>query len=132
MNIIHIAIPTHDLELATAFYQSLGAEPARRYHDRQTFNWGSLQLVCHLCPQKVEITDEPLNHCYPRHLGVTYDNEAEFEAMYKRCVASGAKHIQQVSIRFPDLAERHKTFFMADPSENILEFKWYYEQQYAY
>jgi extradiol dioxygenase family protein len=132
MNIVHIAIPTHDLELATAFYTSLGAEPARRYHDRQTFRWFSHQLVCHCFPERVKITGEPLNYCYPRHFGITFDNEKDFETIRELCVASGAKHIQEVSIRFADLPERHKTFFMADPSENILEFKWYYDQQYAY
>ena len=49
MNIFHLAIPSHDLDAATVFYSgALHAEPARRYHDRQTFNFFGHQLVCHL------------------------------------------------------------------------------------
>ena len=37
-----------------------------------------------------------------------------------------------VSIRFAGMPEHHKTVFVADPSENIIEFKWYFDAHYAY
>lgn len=60
MNIFHLAIPTHDLDAATEFYvEALNARPARRYHDRQTFNFFGHQLVCHLDEELVP-DPEPL------------------------------------------------------------------------
>ena len=131
MNIFHIAIPTHDLEAATQFYTALGAIPARRRDDRQTFRWFDHQLVCHLCPDEVRFTGKPLQHAYPRHFGMTFEQEADFDAAVALCVAAEAT-MQPVSIRFVGRPERHKTVFVADPSENIIEFKWYFDPRHAY
>ena len=90
MNIFHIAIPTHDLEAATQFYTALGAIPARRRDDRQTFRWFDHQLVCHLCPDEVRFTGKPLQHAYPRHFGMTFEQEADFDAAVALCVAAEA------------------------------------------
>ena len=51
MTIFYLAIPSHNLDASAEFYVSVfGAEPARRYHDRQTFNFFGHQVVCHLQP----------------------------------------------------------------------------------
>lgn len=131
MNIVHIAIPTHDLEAATQFYTALGAMPARRYDDRQTFRWFEHQLVCHLCAEEVRFTGAPLQHAYPRHFGMTFEREDDFDAAVALCAAVQAT-MMPVSIRFAGRPEHHKTVFVADPSENIIEFKWYFDSHYAY
>jgi uncharacterized protein len=79
--IFHLAIPTHDLELAESFYVNvMGARKARKYADRVTFELCQHQIVCHLAPDDIveEIT------IYPRHFGLTYLDRRDFEGAYLR------------------------------------------------
>jgi uncharacterized protein len=132
MNIFHLAIPTHDLDAATAFYvQVLDAKPARRYADRQTFDFFGHQLVCHLDEDHVP-DPEPLQRPYPRHFGVTLFERADIERAHAACKAQGVRHLSDLAWRFQERPERHLTFWAADPSGNVLEFKWYLNSQYVY
>ena len=132
MSIFHLAIPCHDLDAATAFYaQMFGASPARRYPDRQTFNFFGHQLVCHLDP-KFEPDPAPLQKPYPRHFGITLLERGEIEEAYANCSDSQVKHLSALAWRFSERPERHLTFWTADPSGNVLEFKWYQDLRYIY
>jgi len=69
MALFHLAIPTHDLDAAAAFYtEKLGAQQGRRYNDHVNFNFFEHQLVCHLAPDDIP---KELN-MYPRHFVVYF------------------------------------------------------------
>lgn len=135
-NIFHLAIATHDKELAKIFYQdALGAEVAREYDDRVTFNLFEHQLVCHV-DEDLDAESlkgiNPLKKVYPNHFGMTFLTEAELREVHARLEAANIPFLQSIRSRFRDMPEKHLTFFAADPSHNVLEFKWYSESKYAY
>jgi uncharacterized protein len=125
----HLAIPTHDLDVAQDFYVTrLGCKLARRYNDRITLDFFGDQVVCHLTP------DEPVKpeSLYPRHFGVTFREAADFEALYACAVARKIEFYYDVSQRFEGLVEEHRTFVLQDPTGNLLEFKHYNDPRMMY
>jgi len=135
-NVFHVAIATHDKDLAKSFYQdALGAMVAREYDDRVTFNLFDHQLVCHvdetLDPKSLEGVN-PLKTPYPRHFGMTFLLESEFREVHRRLEDANIPYLQNIRSRFRELPESHLTFFAADPSHNVIEFKWYSDSKYVY
>ncbi len=115
--VFHQAIPTHDLELAVEFYQGkLGCKLSRRYDDRVTFDFFTHQLVCHLCPDKV---DQEVA-MYPRHFGLTFVDTEDFDLLYSTAKTTGCSFFKDLFVRFDSLPERHRTFFLIDPSNNLI------------
>ena len=128
-NAFHIAIPCKDLDEAVKFYnKKLGCKVARRYHDRATFDFFGDQLVCHLSPDKIDMDPEP----YPRHFGITFYKEADFNSLVSLLKDNDVKMLEPIFTRFEDMPERHQTFFLKDPSNNILEFKYYSDSRMMY
>jgi len=118
----HVAVPTHDLDEAVQFYVfGLGAKLARRYADRVTFDFFGDQLVCHLDPDAV--ADEPV--AYPRHFGVTFARAEDFDRLIRLVEHRKLRTLSGPDTRFEGTAEQHRTIFLVDPSNNILEFKQY-------
>ena len=129
MIIFHIAIPSHDLDSSVDFYtRVVKAKLARRYDDRVTFRFFDHQIVCHLAPDKVSEEVE----IYPRHYGITFLESAEFEAFHESCKNSDWPLWRDMFVRFCDLPERHRSFLICDPSNNLLEFKQYDNPRFAY
>jgi len=130
-DVFHLAIPVHDLDAAQHFYNNLlGCKLARRYPDRITLDFFGDQLVCHLT-----VDDEPPHtpaSLYPRHFGVTFRDAADFEALHDLAVIRKIPFFADVSARFAGLAEEHRTFVLADPSGNLLEFKHYRDPRMMY
>jgi uncharacterized protein len=125
----HLAIPAHDLDAAQDFYMTkLGCKLARRYADRITLDFFGDQVVCHLTPGE-PATPESL---YPRHFGVTFREALDFEALYACAVIRKIPFYQDVSLRFEGLVEEHRTFVLADPTGNLLEFKHYNDPRMMY
>jgi extradiol dioxygenase family protein len=130
-NVFHLAVPVHDLRETEDFYVGLlGCKLARRYDDRVTFDFFGDQLVCHLTPED----DGPLRplELYPRHFGVTFRQPEDFDAVYALCVQRKVPLFADVSVRFPDLVESHRTFVVQDPSDNLVEFKHYRDPRMMY
>lgn len=128
-SVFHLAIPTHDLDAAEEFYtKAMGAAKARRYDDRVTFNFFGDQIVCHLAPDKID----PEPEMYPRHFGVTFVNGEDFDRVYESCKSAGVRFFKELFSRFEDKPERHRTFFVIDPSNNLLEFKHYEDPKFVY
>lgn len=127
-NVFHLAIPTHDLDSAAEFYTKLGCKVARRYEDRVTINFFGDQVVCHLSP---EGCDREVK-MYPRHFGITFKDENEFDQTYIHAKEKNLKFFKEVFHRFTEKTEEHKTFFLVDPSNNLLEFKYYKESKMMY
>jgi len=101
---------------------------ARRYADRITLDFFGDQLVCHLSPEKTESQATP----YPRHFGVTFRERADFDRLLSRVDRQGLEFVERPFARFEGKPERHLAFFLADPSNNVLEFKYYFESEMMY
>ncbi|MDB6156010.1 MAG: glyoxalase-like domain protein [Chthoniobacteraceae bacterium] len=128
-NVFHLAIPCADLDATKSFYvDQLGCALARRYDDRITLNFFGDQVVCHLAPDKID----PAPEMYPRHFGVTFKHREEYDALIERARANGIKFFGEPFIRFGGRKEEHHTFFLCDPSNNLLEFKYYNSPEMMY
>ena len=129
-DVFHLAIPVHDLDAAQHFYVSLlGCKLARRYPDRITLDFFGDQLVCHLT-ETDQVTEPP--SLYPRHFGVTFRAEQDFEALHNCAVIRKIPFFYDISNRFEGMAEEHRTFVLRDPSGNLLEFKHYRDPRMMY
>lgn len=127
-NVFHLAIPARDLDEAFDFYVTkLGCKLARRYHDRITLDFFGDQIVCHLS----EDYDETPK-MYPRHFGVTFRDRAQFDNLHKLAVAREVPFFKELMVRFEGKIEEHITFFLIDPSNNLLEFKYYHDERMMY
>lgn len=128
-DVFHLAIPTHDLDLAAKFYGvDLGCKVARRYDDRITINFFGDQVVCHLAPESIDKYPK----MYPRHFGVTFAKREDFYAVHTRALRQELRLFADLFVRFPDKREEHHTFFLIDPSNNLLEFKYYVDPAMMY
>src|SRR5262249_9376335 len=113
---------------AYQFYVSkLGCKLARRYPDRITLDFFGDQVVCHLS-QKYDRDPQ----MYPRHFGVTFHDLGEFESLLKLSRQRGLAFFQEPMSRFEGKPEEHLTFFLIDPSNNLLEFKYYRDPRMMY
>lgn len=129
-DVFHLAIPVYDLDDAQEFYVgSLGCKLARRYADRITIDFFGDQLVCHLAEPPAVLPEPAL---YPRHFGVTFREEPDFDAVYELCVQRKIELFADVSVRFEGLVEAHRTFVLRDPSDNLIEFKHYSDPRMMY
>jgi extradiol dioxygenase family protein len=128
--IAHVAVPCRDLDEAARWYaEVLGAQPVRRLDDRVTFSFGGvLQLVCHL--ERRAIATEP--RAYPRHHGLTLLRREDFDRMLDHLVKLGVKFVGRPGVRFAKTRNEHHTLMVADPSGNVVEFKWYLRPEFAY
>lgn len=127
-NVFHMAIPCDNLDAAFDFYVTkLGCKLARRYPDRITLDFFGDQVVCHLSEK---IDKEP--QMYPRHFGVTFKERREFDNLLHLARQRGIPFFQDVMARFEGMAEEHLTFFLMDPSNNLLEFKYYRDDRMMY
>ncbi|WP_174735092.1 VOC family protein [Mesobacillus harenae] len=126
--VFHLAIPCKDLDETVSFYEGLGCQLARRYDDRVTFNFFGDQVVCHLNPESVDESPK----MYPRHFGVTFTNRQEFNETLKWAEDNNLPFFQKEMVRFKGRQEEHVTFFLIDPANNLLEFKWYHDNSMIY
>jgi uncharacterized protein len=120
--IFHLAIPINDIAKAKAFYvEGLGCKVGRESHLAVILNFYGHQVVAHM-------TDEPLTQqkgIYPRHFGLIFSEEKEWEALLERAQEKQLSFYQQSKQRFVGEITEHRTFFLEDPFSNFLEFKFY-------
>jgi uncharacterized protein len=129
-NVFHLAIPCLDLEKTIAFYVGiLDCRLARRYHDRVTLDFFETQVVCHLStPDQIDSAPK----IYPRHFGLTLRELEDFEALLQTLERKKAPFFAPLFIRFEGRPEEHRTFFLKDPANNLIEFKWYKDAAMMY
>lgn len=126
MSIFHLAIPTHNLSLAKKFYvETLGAEIGREYDDYVIFNFFGHQVVAHLNSEGIA-KDVSM---YPRHFGIIFENEECFQSIYFKAKTANAKFFEELFERFHGRPAWHWTFFLVDPSNNLIEFKYYKQKR---
>ena len=120
--LFHLAFPVTDIAQTKAFYaDGLGCEVGRQTANSIILNLCGHQIVAH-------ITHEPLTPqrgIYPRHFGLIFTSEADWEALLERAKQHQLSFYQEPKRRFAGLATEHRTFFLEDPFHNLLEFKYY-------
>ncbi|MBI3803686.1 MAG: VOC family protein [Nitrospirae bacterium] len=119
--LFHLAFPLDDLEEAKRFYvDGLGCTLGRESPRAITLELAGHQLVGHLAPAVAG-----QKGIYPRHFGLIFKTEAGWQALVDRAQAKGLRFYQSPRRRFEGSRLEHATFFLEDPSHNLLEFKWY-------
>lgn len=120
--IFHLAFPAQDLERTKAYYvEGLGCELGRENRSSAILNLQGHQLVAHLTQADLP----PQVGIYPRHFGLVFDTEAEWQALLARAQQHQLAFYQQPQRRFQGSVLEHLSFFLVDPSQNLLEFKYY-------
>ena len=122
----HIAFPVNNLENTKYFYSKiLGCSLGRETDKWIDFNLFGHQIVAHFSPEdclesNVNKVDGDLVSC--RHFGVIlpWDN---WEIMGKMIKKKQINFMIKPKIRFKNLKGEQGTFFLKDPSGNVLEFK---------
>ncbi|MGI0481975.1 VOC family protein [Geminocystis sp. CENA526] len=120
--IFHLAIPITNIEEAKKFYGDiLGSKIGRENQHAVIFDFYGHQLVGHTTK---EILTPPAS-IYPRHFGLIFTDESDWDNLLNRCNNYNLELYQQPKLRFKNELTEHKTFFLQDPFYNILEFKFY-------
>ena len=120
--LFHLAFPVCDLATAKHFYvEGLGCVLVRESSTAITFGLAGHQLIAHLATETIL----PQKGVYPRHFGLVLTLEEEWQALADRAKAKGLTFYQQPRRRFAGTRIEHLTFFLEDPSQNLLEFKHY-------
>lgn len=119
--LFHLAFPVSDIATTKAFYvEGLGCEAGRESPHSLILNLYNHQIVAHLTQELV-----PQKGIYPRHFGLVFLQEADWEALQERALSKGLGFYQQPKRRFPGSPIEHRTFFLEDPFHNLMEFKYY-------
>ncbi len=122
LTLFHLAFPVSDIEQTKAYYQGgLGCEVGRETRAGMILNLYGHQIVAHLTKEPLS----PQKGIYPRHFGLVFTSEADFEALLQRAEQQQLPFYEQHKHRFPGLPTEHRTFFLEDPFHNLLEFKYY-------
>jgi extradiol dioxygenase family protein len=118
-----LAFPIHDIDAAKRFYvEGLGCTLGRESSRAVTFGLHDHQLVAHVVEGAHQDDQKGI---YPRHFGLVFLSKEPWQALADRAKAKGLPFYQQPRVRFPGTRIEHHTFFLEDPSRNLLEFKHY-------
>jgi len=121
-SLFHLAFPVHDLVATKQFYVGgLGCTLGRESANAITLGLAGNQLIGHREPDEAHVQ----RGIYPRHFGLVFLEQSDWEAVAERARQHGLSFYQQPRVRFPGTRIEHRTFFLEDPSRNLLEFKHY-------
>ena len=123
----HLAFPVKDLEASRHFYAHiLGCAEGRSSNEWIDFNLYGHQIVAHKVTdhdglkQACSLVD---GHQVPvRHFGLVLPYQ-EWHDLSERLKAKRVNFLIEPSLRFKDSPGEQFTFFIQDPSGNVLEFK---------
>lgn len=120
--LFHLAFPVTDIAQTKAYYAGgLGCTIGRESSQSVILNLYGHQLVAHLSNEPLV----PQKGIYPRHFGLIFTAEADWEALLERSQRHDLPFYQQPKYRFTGLPLEHRTFFLQDPFHNLMEFKYY-------
>ena len=125
-SVFHLSIPVKDIESTTEFYvNGLGCGVGRQSRVAITLEFQGHQLVAHvtedLGPRQASI--------YPRHFGLVCRTKEEWTHWKDRALTRHLPFFREPRQRFSGTPLEHLTFFLEDPSHNLLEFKFYSNPQ---
>lgn len=119
--LFHLAFPVTDLEATKKFYvDGLGCTLGRESDSAVILGLAGNQIVAHVAKESVA-----QKGIYPRHFGLVFTTEKDWQALADRAKARGLKFYQEPRRRYAGKPIEHRTFFLEDPSKNLLEFKFY-------
>ena len=122
MTIFHLAIPSDNLEKSKIFYEGiLNQRAGREYDDYVVFNFFGHKFVCHLDPSSI---DKEVKMS-PRHFGIILNKKEDLLKLYENSKEKNASFYEDLFERFTDKPGWHWSFFLIDPSNNLIEFKYY-------
>ena len=122
----HLAFPVKNLNATKDFYKKiLNCKIGRESESWVDFNLYGHQIVAHLAPEECSYfssnkVDEDQIPC--SHFGVILDWH-EWEELYKKLDLLKINFLINPKIRFKNKSGEQGTFFIKDPSGNVLEFK---------
>ncbi len=122
MSLFHLSIPVKDIESTREFYaEGLGCGIGRQSKVAITLEFQGHQIVGHV----TEDLGPKQSSIYPRHFGLVCQSEEEWHRWKDRAQAQNLSFFREPRQRFPGTPLEHLTFFLQDPSNNLLEFKFY-------
>lgn len=128
MAAFHLAIPVYDLQKSREFYGTrLGLSEARSAFNWVDYNFYGHQLSLHLVnerPHRPESTSIDGDMVPARHFGMVLEQQ-DWEALRDRLLAEGQEFAIGPKLRFQGKDGEQGTFFLRDPSDNYLEFKYF-------
>ena len=122
----HLAFPVKDLNTTKDFYKKiLNCKIGRESESWVDFNLYGHQIVAHLAPEEcIDVNsnkvDEDQIPC--RHFGVILDWN-EWKILSKKLDLLKINFLINPKVRFKNKSGEQGTFFLKDPSGNVLEFK---------
>ncbi len=120
--LFHLAFPVHNLDAAKQFYvDGLGCRLGRMSSNAITLGLRGHQIIAHLTHESIS----PQKGIYPRHFGLIFKSKRTWQGLVNRSTKKGLHFYQQPRCRFLGTRLEHLTFFLEDPSRNLLEFKHY-------
>lgn len=120
--LFHLAFPVANIpDTKTYYVDRLGCGLGRENNDSVILNLYGHQLVAHVASEPIQ----PQRGIYPRHFGIVFGAEADWDALAERVRSQGLSFHIAPKVRFEGLPLEHGTFFLADPFGNLLEFKFY-------
>jgi extradiol dioxygenase family protein len=121
----HLAIPARDLGQARRFYiEGLGFAAGRESPAALIMNMGGHQVVAQLSDDELREQEG----IYPRHFGLIFDDRDDWQRLVDRARRQGVEFYREPMVRYPGQVLEHDTFFLRDPSGNLLEFKYYHHR----
>tara|TARA_Y100000590_G_scaffold381622_1_gene450918 strand:- start:203 stop:622 length:420 start_codon:yes stop_codon:yes gene_type:complete len=122
----HLAFPVSNLKKTKEFYtRILKCTIGRESNKWVDFNLYGHQIVAHLSPRDcIELSTNLVDgdHVSPRHFGVILPWK-DWEKLSSKIKDKGMQFLIKPKIRFKNKKGEQGTFFINDPSGNVLEFK---------
>ena len=121
-SIFHLSFPVRDIESTKEFYVlGLGCRIGRQSTVAIMLDFHGHQLVA----QVTEDLGPPQKSVYPRHFGLVCQTEEEWTQLRDRAQKNQLDFFREPQRRFAGKPIEHLSFFLKDPSHNLLEFKYY-------
>jgi len=121
-NAFHVAFPMQDLQAGKDFYiNKLGLQLGRESKHAFIINFFDNQLVAH----RVDTLPEKQDSIYPRHFGLIFADKKSWHALIETAKANQVSFFREPTCRFAGEFIEHDSFFLMDPANNLLEFKYY-------
>jgi hypothetical protein len=124
-SMFHLAFPARDLAEARRFYiEGLGFVAGRESPAALIMNIRGHQVVAQLSDDEPRTQDS----IYPHHFGLIFDDRGDWQRLLYRARRQGLEFFREPMVRYPGQGLEHDTFFLRDPSGNLLEFKYYHHR----